>query len=176
MGRGSMNRSKYGQIALGVTAVISLIIAGVAVSQLQQNGTPIFSRTEYDVSSYPYYYWTSFVVEGHPNVDAYLRVQFRCQGLSSIESAWFSYMLFAGNSSVLYVYHDPDNSTLRWEMEEHGLFLRFSSSTNLAFQTSSDEILDFIIEPGEYAWVHFLESSDHITAVSVSVTVSIVYK
>jgi hypothetical protein len=31
-----MNRSKCDQIALGVTVVISLIIAGVAVSQLQK--------------------------------------------------------------------------------------------------------------------------------------------
>jgi hypothetical protein len=171
-----LNRSMSYKIGLGAIVVISLIIAGVTVPQMQQNDNIILSHTEYDVSSYPYYYWTSFINEGSPNLDAYLRVQFRCQGVSSIESAWFSYMLFAGNASILNVYHDPNNATIRWTMSEQGLLLRFSSSTNLAFKASSDEILDFIVEPGEYAWVHFLESSDHITATSVSVTVSIVYK
>jgi hypothetical protein len=164
------------RVALGAIVVISLIIAGVTLPELQQPSTTIFIQTEYDVGSYPYYYCRFFAVDERANPNAYLRVQFRCEGLSSYEDAWFSYMLFYGNVSVLDVYHDPKNDTIRWTMSEQGLLLRFSSSTNLAFTASSDEILDFILEPEEYAWVHFLQSSDHITATSVSVTVSIVYK
>ncbi|TFG28668.1 hypothetical protein EU527_16950 [Candidatus Thorarchaeota archaeon] len=128
------------------------------------------------MQSYPHYFRTSFVVEEHPNLHAYLRVQFRCQGLSSIEGVWFSYMIFTGDVSVLDSYRDPNNSTVLWEMSEDGLSLRYGSSTNLEIQSSSDEILDFIVEPGEYVWVHFMESAEEVNVSAVSVTLSILYK
>ena len=171
-----MEKSYQFRVVLGAIIIISLIITGVAVSRMQQNDTLVFNSTEYDVGSYPNYYWTSFVVESRVDLDAYMRVQFRCQGVSSTVDAWFTYMVFIGNTSVLYYYHDPNNYTVRWEMKEHGLSIKFSSSTNLAFTLSRDETPDLKLEPGEYAWVYFLDSISYITATSVSVSVSIVYK
>lgn len=148
---------------------------GVNVTQPQQQGTILFSNTENDVRSYPHYFRTFFIVEDNSNLNTRLRVKFDCQGLSSTTDAWFSYRLFFGNVSVFDVFHDPDNATVRWEMSEHGLLLRFSSSTNLAFGLTSDEIPDFTLAPGQYVWTHYIKSSSHITADTASVTVLLVH-
>jgi len=144
----------------------------VLIVQTQSQEDPVFSITEYNVTLYPHYFRTTFEVQDHPGLDAYLRIQMQCQELVETEGTWFNFMIFRGNVSVLDTYHDPDNSTVRWFMSEDGLELRYSGAT---VRTPYNEVKDAILAPGEYVWVHYLTSLENITA-RMSVALSIVYR
>lgn len=165
---------KYG-IIVGCIVVSAVIITGVFIVQNQNNEVPIFSTTEYNVESYPYYFRTAFEVPNHPGMDAHPRIKLVCNGLSSTEYTWFAFVIYEGSSiSILDTYHDPDNSTVNWMMGEEGLTLRASGATT---QTSYDEVIDFItLAPGNYVWVHYISSPVNVTAAVLSMSVSIVYR
>jgi len=165
-------KMKY-RIIFGCIFVVAVIITAVFIVQTQSQEIPVFSNTEYNVRSYPYYFRVAFEVEDHPSLDAYLRIKMECQGLSSTEDTWLNYRIYRGDVSILDTYHNPENSTVNWLMGEEGLALRHSSST---IRTSFSEVTDFILTPGEYVWVHYIISPANVTASVFSVTLSILYQ
>jgi hypothetical protein len=170
---GFIKKRKY-EIIIGCVIVSAVVIGAVFIVQMQNHVVPVFSYTEYNVKSYPYYFRTPFEVLDHPGLDAHLQVKMVCRGLSSTEDTWLNYIVYAGsNVSVLDTYRDPDNATVNWLMREAGLTLRFSAST---IRISSDEVTDLILAPGNYVWVHFITSPVNATASMFSVSVSIAYR
>ncbi len=173
MGAESFDRKTKNRIIIGCVFVIAVIITAVFIVQTQNQEVPVFSNTEYNVRSYPYYFRAAFEVSDHSSLDAHLRIKMECQGLSSTEGTWLNYRIYLGNVSILDTYHDPENSTVDWLMSEDGLTLRVSGAT---VQTSFNEVTDFILAPGEYVWVHYITSQVTVTADVFSVTLSIVYR
>lgn len=170
---GFVKKRKY-EIIIGCIIISAVIIGAVFIVQAQNQEVPVFSYTEYNVKSYPYYFRTPFEVLDHPDLDAHLRVKMVCKGLSSTEGTWLNFVIYTGgNVSILDTYRDPDNATVNWFMREDGLTLLASSST---IRTSYDEVKDFILSPGKYVWVHYITSPVNVTASMFSVSVSIVYR
>ena len=170
---GFVKKRKY-EIIIGCIIISAVIIGAVFIVQTQNQGVPVFSYTEYNVKSYPYYFRTPFEVPDHPGLDAHLRIRMVCRGLSSTEGTWLNYIIYEGsNVSILDTYRDPENATVNWLMHEAGLILRISAST---IRISFDEVTDFFLAPGNYVWVHFITSPVNATASMFSVGVSIVYR
>jgi hypothetical protein len=172
MGAKRFDKNTRYRIVIGCIFVITIIATAVLVIQTQNQEVSVFSISEYNVRSYPYYFRTTFQVPEHPSLDAYLRIQMNCQGLSDIEGTWLHFRIYRGNISILDTYHDPENSTVNWLMGEDGLTLRHSAAT---IRTLFDEVQDFILTPGEYVWVHYITSPGNVTARMFSVALSIVY-
>ncbi|MBN2230134.1 MAG: hypothetical protein JW779_11150 [Candidatus Thorarchaeota archaeon] len=174
MGDASFDKKVRYRALIGSIFVIIIVIFAVGIVQSQRQETLVFSYTEYNVKSYPYYFRASFEVKEHPSLDAYLRVQMICQGLSSTEDVLLNYILYTGgNVSILDFYHDPRNATVNWLMSEEGLSIRHGAGT---IQTFFDEIQNYSLTPGGYVWVHYISAPVSLTALVFSVTLSIVYK
>ena len=174
---GFVKKRKY-EIIIGCVIVSAVIIGAVFIVQVQNQRIPIFSYTEYNFKSYPYYFRTPFEVPDHSGLNAYLRVKMVCKGLSSLEGTWINFMVYrGGNVSILDTYHDPDNSTVNWLMSEEGLSFLASVETGAMFRTSYDEVIDDItLAPGNYVCVHYITSPVNVTASMFSMSVSIVYR